>query len=147
LKLISQTQIGDFTLQQISKKHYRIIYTEKSNNAIVMTGSDVTKTIPIDFTFVLKRIHLNHFTSTLGTASPDKVKITLRRPKVHGVDKFVDDFYIKDYIYADNGRIIISFEDIGDEGGLIFEASDIDLILDSTSTDLIQPIIYIKRLD
>jgi len=147
LNVISQKQIGHFTLQQISKKHYRIIYTEKANNAILMTGAAVTKAIKIDFTFVLKSIKLNHFTSTLGTASSDNLAITLRRPKVHGVDKFVDDFYDKDYLNPTNGRITISFEDIGDEGGLIFESSIIDLILNTTDTDLVQPIIYIKRLD
>jgi len=112
-----------------------------------MSGSDVTISVPIDFTFVFKRIVLNHFTSTIGTASTDDLAVTLRRVQIHGVDYFVDDFFKKTDLDPTNGRINISFEDIGDEGGEVFEGSTLQVILKSTSTDLVIPIIYIKRLD
>jgi len=147
LNILSRKSLGDFELQQFSKKHYRIIYKGKANRAIPMTGSDVTSTIPIDFTFVFKSIVLNHFTSSLGTASTDELQVTLRRVDVHGLDRFVDDFWKKTDLDPANGRIRVSFEDIGDEGGIVFEASTLQVILNSTTTDLVIPAIYIKRLD
>jgi len=145
LKILSRKQIGEFTLEQYSKKHYRLIYTGKANRAIIMTGLAVTKDFDIEFAFVLKRLHLNHHTSTLKTYSTDEVILVLSRPQVHGVDGFDDPFFRKSDLTK--SKIIVSWEDLGDEGGLVFEPSTIRLSLNSTNTDLIQPIFYIKRLD
>jgi len=145
MQILSRKQLGDWLLEQISKKQYRLIYTAKENKAMSMTGSAVTSDFDIEFTFALKRIHLNHWTSTIGTASNDALHLVLTRPVVHGVPHFVDEFYEKRSIF--DSSFIISFEDLGDEGGMVFESSVIRVSLDTTSTDLVQPIIYIKRLD
>jgi len=145
LNLISRKQIGEFTLQQISKKHYRVIYTGQANNAIPMTGAAVTKDFDIEFTFVLERLHLNHSTSTITTASQDEINLILSRPHVHGLPTFEDIFFRKEEITV--SKYILSFEDLNSEGGLIFEPSTIRLSLLSTSADLIVPIFYLKRLD
>ena len=145
LKVINRKQIGDFLLEQISKKWYRIIYTERPDHDILMTGSAVTKDFDIDFTFVFARLHLTHHSATFKTLSTDEIILILNRPMVHGVDGFIDDFYKKADIV--DSKAIISFEDLNAEGGLVFEASTIRISLNSTSTDRIQPIFYIKRLD
>jgi len=145
LNLISRKQIGDFTLEQISKKHYRIIYTATVNHDIAMTGAAVTKDFDIDFTFVLKRIHLTHHSSTFKTLSTDEMIIIVSRPQVHDVDGMLETVYRKSDLTVP--KVMISFEDLGDEGGMVFEPSTLRLSLNSTSGDTIQPIIYIKRLD
>jgi len=145
LKILSRKQIGDFTLEQVSKKHYRVIYTATENHDIAMTGAAVTKDFDIDFTFVLKRLHLTHHTSTFKTLSTDAMTLILSRPAVHGVDGFIDDFYKKGDLIT--SKVIVSWEDLGDEGGMVFEASTIRISLNSTSGDTIQPIFYLKRLE
>jgi len=110
-----------------------------------MTGGAVTKDFDIEFTFALKRLHLTHHSSTFKTLSTDEIILVLSRPQVHGVDGFIDDFYAKSDL--NKSKIIVSWEDLGDEGGLVFEASTIRLSLNSTSGDTIQPIFYLKRLD
>jgi len=145
VKIISRKQVGEFTLEQYSKKQYRLIYTGKANRAISMTGSAVTKDFDVEFAFALKRLHLNHHTSTLKTYSTDELILVLSRPQVHNVDGFDDPFYRKSDITV--SKIIVSWEDLGDEGGLVFEPSTIRISLNSTNTDLVQPIFYIKRLD
>ena len=129
----------------MSKKHYRIIYTARPNHDILMTGSAVEKDFDIDFTFVLKRIHLTHHSATFKTLSTDEITLILSRPQVHGVDGAIETIYRKSDLTV--SKVMISFEDLGDEGGMVFEPSTLRLSLKSTNTDTIQPIIYIKRLD
>jgi len=146
VKIISEKHIGNFLLQQISKKWYRIIYAKTANKNMTMAGAGtaVTEDIPIPFTFVLARLHLTHHSSTFKTLSTDEIILILNRPQVHGVDGFIDDFYKKADII--DSKAIISFEDLNSEGGLVFESSTIRLSLESTLNDTIQPIFYIKEL-
>lgn len=145
MNVISRKQVGDFLLEQISKKHYRLIYTARDNGALLMSGSAVEANFDIEFTFVLERLHLNHRTSTITTLSNDEMDLILSRPKVHGLPHFEDIFWRKEGIIS--SPYILSFEDLNSEGGLVFEASTIRLSVLSTSTDLVIPIFYIKRLD
>lgn len=138
---------GDYEAWQISARWYKLIYIKTVAHAVIMTGSDVTTVIRVPFTFVLNRIHLYHMTSTPGTASKDATTLTLRRPQggISNIDYFIDDFYKMADIT--DSKFIITFEDLNPEGGMVMEASTVQVILNSTSTDLIQPIIYLKRLD
>lgn len=147
MKIISEKHVGNFLMQQISKKWYRIVYdkTAKRNMTMAGAGTAVTEDMPIPFTFVLARLHLIHHSSTFKTLSTDEIILILNRPQVHGVDGFIDDFFKRSDITK--SKYILSFEDVGSEGGLVFEASTICLSLESTLNDTIQPIFYIKRLD
>lgn len=137
----------DFFIKQISKKWFKLYLKSDPNRTVTMTGSDVTVKFEVPFTFVLKRIHLYHMTSTLGTESDDLLEVTLRRAEgqITDIPYFEDDFYHKAGI--SQPKIIISFEDLGDEGGIVFEAGTINVILNSVDTDLVQAIVYVKRLD
>jgi len=138
---------GDYEVYQISARWYKLLYVKTPDKAVIMTGADVKTELPVPFTFVLNRIHLHHFTSTLGTESTDEIILTLRRPKggILSINPFIDDFYKKADI--NDAKAIVSFHDFNPEGGIVYEASTIQIILNSTSTDLIQPIVYLKRLD
>lgn len=139
-------QMGAFVADQISARIYRLRYSEETGEGyIAQTGSDITKILDIPFTFALRRVHLTHRDSS-NDLCYDEMEIRVERPR-GGVteSKFAQDVIhqeedITDYHY------LMTWEHLN-EGGLVFEAGTFQLVLNTTSTDRVTPIIYIKRLD
>ncbi len=138
--------MGQFRGEKISARHWRLKYSEKSDAALVMASGTEILDFDVPFTFVLRRVHLTHRDTTKALAT-NVLDVTLSREKgeVIGIPEAEDVYYKKTDIAA--SRPIISFEDLGEEGGLIFEAGGHRITLVSaTTTDRVTPIIYLKEL-
>ena len=107
-----------------------------------MTGADVTVEFVAPFTFALQGITIYHM-ATGYTASTDPLEVTCRRPEIDGLPYTIEDYLYKKVISSKN---IFSFRKL-QEGGLVFEAGKHQIILNSTSTDVIGIVIYVKRVD
>jgi len=132
----------DFDALQIAQRYYRLEYSARSDKCVLMTGSDVTVEFVSPFTFALQEIVVYHM-ATGYTASTDALEITCRRPEIDGLPYTVEDYLYRKIISSKN---IFSFRQL-QEGGLVFESGKHQIILNSTSTDVIGIIIYVKRVD
>jgi len=76
-------------------------------------------------------------------ASADDLNLIIRRAagQIEDVPYFVDDCFAENNI--NNEKYIMSFE----EEDMTFERGGFQIILNSTNTDLVSIIIYLKRLD
>lgn len=140
-------QSKDFLIEKISDRWYRLTPIDNySNGAFTMTGSDVTKSVDVPFTFGLQRIHVYHHTSSIGTDSTDELQVHLQRPTktITRMPFFRDRFWTVTDIVDPNPTFDFSKHSGGD--GFVYEKGQLDIILNSTSTDLVQVIIYIKEL-
>ena len=138
-----KTRFGkDFNALQIAQRYYRLEYSSSRDKCVLMTGADITTEFVAPFTFALQDIVIYHM-ATGYTASTDALEVTCRRPEVDGIPYMIEDYLYKKVISAKN---IFSFRKL-QEGGLVFEAGKHQLIFNSTSTDLLGIVIYVKRVD
>ena len=132
----------DFNALQIAQRYYRLEYSSSRDKTVLMTGADVTTEFVAPFTFALQEIVVYHMDSS-HDASTDALEITCRRPEVDGIPYMIEDYLYRKVISSKN---IFSFRKM-QEGGLVFEAGKHQIILNSTSTDLLGIVIYVKRVD
>jgi hypothetical protein len=136
---------GDFQLIQIAPRYYILIPDEGrySDKAFTMTGSDVVKSFPLEFSFGFMKLTFEHNTSTLGTDSTDELQITLKRR----FPTYLEDPFFKQTDIGLAHGVVPDFSEHSGGDGFISQPCIVDLIMNSTATDLVLVEIQIKRLD
>ena len=135
------TNTDGWRFQRITAEcnHY-IVFVDpnfNANNAIAMTGADVTKQIRIPFAHRVNKIVLVHLSAALAL-SADALNIDFGSS--NGSD-YVQK--LKDSIWTETASTISKFTEVfGD--GYEYEARTWTLTLNSTATDLIIPVIYVQ---
>lgn len=130
---------GGWIFKRIGKNIYKI-YRELSPYSITMTGANVTTKIPIPFPHRILRMHLYHTNSTY-VASTDALAAILRRAAGSLTPERVEeDLFNETAIVA--SKITEKYGE-----GFEYEAGVYDLILNTTNTDLIFPILYVQKLE
>jgi len=130
---------GVWTFKRIGKNIYKI-YVTTDPNSITMTGSDVKTQLQIPFPHRILRMHLYH-TDSAYAASTDALNVILRRSAgTLTPAKFVED------LFNESGITASKITEVYGEG-FEYEAGIYDVILNSTSTDLIFPIFYVQKLE
>lgn len=129
--------VGPWRFVRCGADFYRVVMEQ---NEIVMTGADVVTQLRIPFPFRWLRTDFYH-TDAAGDASQDAVYYSIQRPAgtLEPLNAFME-ILITKYDITD--------AEFGENWGENFdyEPSVWNLLLNSTNTDLIFPIFYIRRL-
>jgi hypothetical protein len=132
-------EIEGWVFQHVAKNIYKI-YPARSPHSITMTGADVTTALRIPFPHRLIRLHWRH-TDSAYAASTDALAIILRRPEGSMTpEHFEEDVFNETNIVKSKGT-----EKYGE--GFEYEAGVYSVILNTTNTDLIFPILYVQKLE
>lgn len=121
-------------------------YIIASPHSITMTGSSVTTQLPLPFTHKWIELLLYHTDSSYA-ASTDQLDITLSRPAggITELQYVVDNLFNRQNEVA--SAIKKTFGDAApDNKQFVYEPSNYNLLLNSTNTDLVFPVLYILRL-
>lgn len=130
-------RVGIWTFVRWAREYYRVVVEE---NYIAMTGGDVAVDLRFPFPFRWLRTDFYHTDAALA-ASTDPLAIQLNRPvdTMEPLGDFTEILLFKravrDAMYGENWGE--NFE---------YEPSVWNLIMNSTNTDLIFPIFYVRRL-
>jgi hypothetical protein len=131
-------QSGVWMMDRIGKTNKYKVYITVDPNAIVMTAADVVTQLHIPFSHKWVKIHFYHTTAAY-VASTDALAIILRRTAGTLTPvRFSEDLFNEPVIVA--SRITEIF---GEE--FQYEAGTYDLTLNTTATDLIFPLFYVKK--
>jgi len=131
--------VGDWVFQQVAKNIFKV-HWQPDPHGIAMTGSDVEKRLNIPFPHRWLRMTFYHTDSSYAV-STDALFIHIYRKAgaIAPLSKLVESLFREHDIVASK---------ITEVWGLAFEyeACDWQLVLNSTSTDIIFPIFYVQRL-
>lgn len=139
----TKEKIGDFEFRHIGGNHIAIyphpsIY---SNSCLTMTGSAVKKYIQIPYLHRIVKLVLIHYTSTVGTKSTDKLNVSLECEA--GGSSILSK--LTDFLFGEDSIIESEFiEPFGEN--FEYEPRSWALSLNSTSTDLVLPVLYIQKI-
>jgi len=133
---------GEFTFFNVSGNHV-LIYphpTIHTYSAIAMTGSDVKKYINIPYFHRIIKLVLIHLTSAYAK-STDSLNVTLELE----AGKSIISSKFTDLLFDEDGIIDSEFiEPFGTE--FEYEGRTWTLTLNTTSGDLVIPVLYIQKL-
>lgn len=130
---------GGWTFEHVGKNLWKI-YPDVEPNAVIMTGANLTKELFIAFTHRLIRMHFFH-TDGGYAPSTDDLSLTIERSAGS-----LNPLNFEEYLYDDDlirkSRITLTFEPIGIYD---YEASLWKFTFNTTSADVIFPVIYIEN--
>jgi len=131
-------QDGIWKMERIGRNIYKI-YVRDSPNAITMTAADITTLLRIPFMHRLLSINLHHVSSTYAD-STNALTATFQRAVTTQIPaKYKEILWQGDYIVDPTVSEVFG-------EGFEREESTYSLVLNSTATDLILPVIYIQHL-
>ena len=132
---------GVWTFQRIGKNIWKI-YITKSPHSITMKGSDVTTELHIPFIHRWLRIHFFHTDSSYDAVTGgDRLNILLKRTAgTLTPQKF------EEYLYKETGLTSARITEVFGES-FEYESGIHQLVLNSTSTNLVFPVFYIQKLE
>lgn len=121
-------------------KNFWKIYPTGTYHSVTMTGSDVTKQLPVDSSHRLIRMTFFHSTSTYGR-STDNLLLRIERPAGTLTPlKFVEYLFEEDLLT--DAEITLIFGETYE-----YEATIWKFTFNTTSGDLIFPVIYIQKIE
>ena len=130
---------GAWHFDLVAKNIWKIYYSGASKIAyIAMTGSDVTTELHIPFSHRWNSTHFYH-ASSANADSHDTLTITIRRPKTKNTPRLFEEEMVV---------IKTTATKKSDTWGEKFEReeSTYNIILNTTSTDLVYPVFYVQQL-
>ena len=127
---------GGWTFEHIGKNIWKI-YPTVEPNSVTMTGADVTRELYVGFMHRLLRMHFFHTDSSYA-ASTDSLLVRIERSA-----GTLNPSRFEEYIYNNENliksRISLIFRELN------YEASLWKFTFNTTTTDLIFPVIYLEN--
>ena len=127
---------GGWTFEHVGKNLWKI-YPDVEPHEVIMTGADVPKELFVAFTHRLKRMHFYHTDSSYA-ASIDSLLIRVERSAgTLNPSRFEEYLYNNEHIIK--SRISLVFRELD------YEASLWKFTFNTTTTDVIFPVIYVEN--
>jgi len=136
-----QERRGDFNFRHIGKNHIAIYpHKEKhTNNALTQSGSDIKYYIDIPYFHRIVKLVLLHLTSAFAK-STDEMKVALELE----VGKSIFSPKFSEILFYEERIVDAEITELYGNG-FEYEPRTWTLTLNSTSTDLIIPVLYIQK--
>jgi hypothetical protein len=133
-------RIGNWKFTKVGIDLYRIEYVGVANGGIVMTAADVVTQLSIPFDHEWVRIGFYH-TTAAGVASVDATFVNIARPAgtIPPLALFVETLFREYDITASSITEVFGAE-------FQYEKGTWNITLNTTATNLVFPVFYVRRL-